>query len=449
MLGWLFSRPPLECVEKAWIETHMLWLSHRFGLPRLLAARVVSPESQSLSEEYDATPASGQRLLERIGEQLGMASTAVRLELTDSSCDSSCGGPLTSDRVPGVVSITQEQLYDPPALAALFAHELVRELLPSERWTAMRPPLGEWLIDLAAVYFGLGVLVANAALQEASGADQRKCGCGPRPVEHLPARMVGYALALFAYVRGEAKPSWRTSLQLDSQVAFEQGTKYLHRTGDTLFNGANATRESSVMSTDELLRLLTLRSPSARVAALWGLSDPRHAAQAVEAVSRCLHDRAAALRGEAVKTLAAYGPAARCALPDLIELAHDSDSPTRAAVAAAVGVVAVDAPEVVPALAEQQHDPHRAVVSQSAASLARLGDRAAEAVPALLGALRSAMIRCDHSLMDTLTHTLFTLDSDPTDRVMEYFADDVDLREQTVHLIVDSLQQQREGDPFA
>jgi hypothetical protein len=58
----------------------------------------------------------------------------------------------------------------------------------------------------------------------------------------------------------------------------------------------------------------------------------------------------------------------------------------------------------------------------------------------VLSALKAALIRCDHALIDVLSHTLFAMDPDPTDRIMQFFADDYELREQLVHIMVDAVQ---------
>ena len=52
---------------------------------------------------------------------------------------------------------------------------------------------------------------------------------------YLPSRMVGYALALFAFVRGEERPEWTGHLRLDAAAALRAGLNYLRRTDDSLF----------------------------------------------------------------------------------------------------------------------------------------------------------------------------------------------------------------------
>ncbi len=435
MFGWLLPRPPLEIAEKAWTERQMLWLAEQLGLPRMLAAPVALPEPTFLGDHDEATLESGQRLLTRLCEHLAIAPAPFRLEITREECHGD--GPPKPPA--GVLQIRPEQLSDPASLAATLAHELVRELLPldSRRGQSWRD--SEWLNDLAAVYLGLGVLVAHAVVSETSHPSGHSCAAGTRFIRRLPARMVGYALALFVHARGEARPVWRTYLRLDALVAYSRGLTYLQRTGDTLFTAATAGSENREIPTEELLRQLASGSGSARIVALWELRAARHAAEAAPAVTRCLCDRLPAIREEAAKTVAEYGEFARQSLPYLVELLHDARYSIRAAAAAALGILGNDSVDILQHLAPLLGDPDPHVIFSSAAAVRRFGQQGEAALPAVLAALRSAMIRCDHPLIDALTHTLFALDPDPTDRVMQFFEDDAELREQTVHLIVDAL----------
>jgi hypothetical protein len=45
--------------------------------------------------------------------------------------------------------------------------------------------------------------------------------------------MFGYALALFAFVRGEQKPEWSKYLGTNVKAYFKDSLKYLEKTGDT------------------------------------------------------------------------------------------------------------------------------------------------------------------------------------------------------------------------
>ena len=106
MLGWLFPRSPIGPVEKAWVETHMLWLSEQFGLPRLLDAQVV-PANQIVREDYDGTLENARGILSRLCEPLPVATEQYRLDVVAKQCSTdSEEGDSEQDRPMGEMAET-------------------------------------------------------------------------------------------------------------------------------------------------------------------------------------------------------------------------------------------------------------------------------------------------------------------------------------------------------
>jgi tetratricopeptide (TPR) repeat protein len=88
----------------------------------------------------------------------------------------------------------------------------------------------EPLTDLATVYFGMGIFVANASLRD------RNYHVGNWEVwsvsrqGYLTAPILAYALALFAWLRQEAQPDWARYLRLDVRSPFWKALSYLVHT---------------------------------------------------------------------------------------------------------------------------------------------------------------------------------------------------------------------------
>ncbi|MHB8970730.1 MAG: HEAT repeat domain-containing protein [Pirellulaceae bacterium] len=434
MFGWLFPRPPLDALEKAWVETRMLWLAHRLGIARMLGTSVVWPPDFPTGP-WDGTAENVRQLLQRLGDQLQIETRTWNLEILPDEPPSNSPG----NRVPGIVHVAEQQLDDPESLTATIAHQLAHAWLPPESLTWRDVREREWLADLVAVCLGLGVFIAQAVVQDMSDAEGHFRCRSMRHFGYLPARRVGYAMALFAWVRGESRPAWRAELRLDAQVALNGGLRYLQRTEDSVFSLETAGRPHAARPTDQLLQQLMTGSPSARIAALWELRSSEHAAAAAHAVTRCLHDSRPAIRQEAAHTLSVYGEEARPAIIPLMDLLQDAQYAVRSAAATTLGALGQEMESVLPGVAELLRDPDREVVRSAATALGSFGERGLSAELQVLAALKAALIRCDHALIDALTHTLFAIDPDPTDRVLQYFADDYEMREQMVHLIVDAV----------
>jgi hypothetical protein len=442
MFGWLFPRPPLDALEKAWVETRMLWLAHRLGIARILGTSVVLPPDFPVGP-WDGTAENVQLLLQRLGDQLQIEPRTWELIILPDEPQSDPLGICS----PGIVHVAEQQLVDPESLTATMAHQLAHAWLPSESFAWRDVREREWLADLVAVCLGLGVFMAQAVTREMSDAEGLFRRRSMRRFGYLPARRVGYAMALFAWVRGETRPAWRTELRLDAQVAFARGLRYLQRTEDSVFTAETASRPHSPRATDQLLQQLVMGSPSARVAALWELRSSEHAQAAAHAVTRCLHDSRPAIRQVAAHTLSAYGEDARPAIAPLMDLLQDAQYAVRSAAATTLGALGQELESVLPGVAELLRDPDREVVLSAATALRSFGERGLPAESQVLAALKAALIRCDHTLIDALTHSLFAIDPDPTDRVLQYFDDDYELREQMVHMIVDAVRPPEDDNP--
>jgi hypothetical protein len=444
MLSWLFPRPPLDLIEQTWVETRLRYLIDEIGLARLIEMPVALPTPAFFLGTCDGTRDGAQRLLARMCEHVGIDPRAITLETVEQdACHASAGHGCGCSAEPvgageTVVRVASSELADPEMLAATLARQLASSRPRGEPLPGGMPGDQAWMSDMVAICHGLGLFVANAAVQAASPATGHG-GCSPRPASCLPARMSGYALALCAHLRGQGQPEWKDHLRLDAAAAYVSGLRYLRRYAGTLL--AIHTADGTALSAEARnpLRLLSSRAPSDHVAALWGLRNPACAAEAAEAVTKCLYDPRPLIREEAVKTLAYFGPHAFATIPRLVEMLEDYRYSIRAAAAVTLGMLGQEPDQVVPGLAELLADDERAVVFAAARGLAQFGPQANGVLSAALAALKIAIIRCDHSLIDALTRCLYSLEPDPTQSLLEQFGDDPEFCTQAVHLVVTSL----------
>lgn len=444
MLSWLFPRPPLDVIEQTWVETRLRYLVDEIGWARLIEMPIALPTPAFFLGTCDGTRDGAQRLLVRMCEHLGIDARAFTLETVDQeachgSASHGCGCATEPVGAGGtVVHVTTAELADPELLAAVLARQLTNSRLPVESLPGGMPGDQAWMTDMVAICHGWGVFVANAAVQALSPPTGHG-GCSPRPARCLPARMAGYALAVYAHLRGQDQPVWKHHLRPDAAAAYVGGLRYLRRYGGTLLTINGVDGPGHAVETRSPLRLLASHAPSDHIAALWELRNPACAAAAADAVTRCLHDPRPAIREEAVKTLAYYGPHAFAAMARLVEMLEDYRYSARAAAAVTLGVLGQEPDWVVPRLAQLLADDEREVVFAAAGGLAQFGTQANGVISAVLTALKTAIIRCDHPLIDALTRCLYALEPDPTQSLLEQFSDDPEFCTQAVHLVVTSL----------
>lgn len=437
MLFGLFSpKPPLAVREKAWTEVRMAWLARQFGIERLLATPVILPDDHCFPESYDGTPEAARRLMESICGLMQINPSALKLEVREDHSMPQLAGFYE----PGLIRLAEGQLEDPAGVVAVLAHELAHDLLIG-RGLLQEDLDGEWVTDLLPVFLGLGIFTANATLRE-------KCEhCGThswwslRRRGYLNSSMIGYALALFAWVRGERRPDWARFLRPDAAHTLAAGLRYLEATEDSQFTPETSRLADRPTPWHSLLEQVENGSPSACIAGLWELAQRPHDGredlrQAVSLVRGLLSHRLPAVRAEAARALASFGESGEPALDDLVQLLVDRSDEVRVAAVYTLGRLGLQPEEVVPCLVEALEE--RGLVRPAAMAIAAYGPAARPAVPRLASALLRALAETEYADVDALTYALEKTAADPEAELRQVLAAcDAETRPQAVQILGD------------
>src|SRR5258708_335850 len=213
-------RHHLEAGEKEWVEHRLLWLKGAFG-PELLRQPPLEPTSSLLPRQWDGSEEAGRDLLCRLCKFMRVDAARVQLDYYSKEdahkVDSDCAGHTRSSgpaglyfhpREDGTVVIALEKggLAKPSALAATICHELGHVHLLADGRIKGDEKDCEPLTDLLTVYFGVGIFTANSAFQFDQWQSHSHQGWSAKAQGYLPERIWGYALAGYAWMRGEANP---------------------------------------------------------------------------------------------------------------------------------------------------------------------------------------------------------------------------------------------------
>jgi hypothetical protein len=453
LFGWWKPKCPVGLREKAWVELRLRWLAEQFGADRLTRGDMITPTEQFFPDDYDGTPEAARVLLDRLCAAMGVPPESVALSILPDPSESqaadshkSCGScdscqPCESHAQPAAaetadrrtIDLDARQLADPFVVVTILAHRLAYVVLERRKLTTDEPDLA-WTVALAAVCFGLGVFVANASVVETHHHSGRGSWSSPSRLGYLPSRMTGYALAILAWLRGEPKPAWARFLRHDAADAFGQGLDYLARTDDSLVRPENLNRNDPPPSLRKLLVQLEEGSGSEAVAALWELASRGQATgEAAASVAHCLTDRRPAIRAEAARTLATFGPSAQSAVEPLVDAMGDAEREVRAAAAYALGQLHLQGETAVPSLIDRLEDPE--TIETVAWALAQFGPAAAPALPRLLTTLRS-QLGCLEEAIDYLVYAVRAIAPDPEAELRQLIEScDADLQLQADHLL--------------
>jgi hypothetical protein len=244
MFGWFRSpaQCPVEAQSKDWIERRMQWLTENFGWNRLQSVQVILPTPEFFPDPYHGSPEDAGLILERVCGYMGIDPKTIELAwyedrnpVHDEHGRQGTAGLYQKGQDRYHVWVEVSNLDDPLALVATIAHELGHVHLLGHGRLTQETEDHEPLTDLLTVFLGMGVFTANSVIREnywhagaVSGWDMGRQG-------YLTMPMYGYALSLFAWARQEERPSWARELRPDVRSPFDQGLRFLHEKGDSLF----------------------------------------------------------------------------------------------------------------------------------------------------------------------------------------------------------------------
>lgn len=246
-MKWFTPTCPVGAEDKAWIEESMLWLIEEFGRDALLNATVVLPTDEFFPDEFSEEEEDVRALVDRVCGYMGVDPERVELEFfTEGHTRANLGLPFdefSRDGLAGhyrkrrgkfLINIEASQLTDPMFLVATSAHELGHARLIGEGRVSGSFEDHEPLTDLLTVFLGLGVFTGNAVFSFKQWTGAFSQGWATERRGYMSEEMFGYALALFAWVRGEEHPAWAKHLEGNVSAYFKDGLRYLEKTGDTL-----------------------------------------------------------------------------------------------------------------------------------------------------------------------------------------------------------------------
>jgi len=246
-MGWFTPKCPLDSESKEWVEESFNWLIEAVGSDVLRNVEVILPIEEHFPDRYDGSRASIRQMAERICGYMDVDPKCIELQFFDSEEDRhlhplaveeksrnhDLGSYLRRRDGKQVIRLDVNQARDPQMMVATIAHELGHAILIGEDRLDPEHPDHEPITDLLTVVYGLGIFNANTTVVFEQFTNQQYQGWRMGGAGYLTEEAFGYALALFAYARGEVKPEWQSFLSVNVRSYFRSGLKYLLKTGDT------------------------------------------------------------------------------------------------------------------------------------------------------------------------------------------------------------------------
>lgn len=250
----LFSRDngdkcPIDLKMRHWMESSFWWLSGQYDRDNIASKPILLPTPDHFPIRYDGSKKTLFQTAEIVAVQMEIDLGEVELDWYDQHVqefsgdfghrmwtqaaegESLAGGLyFEKDDLTGKYSILIEKnkLVSPEDLVATLAHEFSHIKLLGEGRIEENDEL---LTDFNTVVFGLGVFNANSAFREVKSYTM----FGHNSSGYLKQREWGYALALYAYFRGEHNPGWISHLTPNIRTDFKKSMTYILANKDTVF----------------------------------------------------------------------------------------------------------------------------------------------------------------------------------------------------------------------
>ena len=249
-MAWFAATCPVVADEQTWIDDNLHWFVGQFG-DSWLRSPVVLPTDDFFPGTYSGSEQDVRDAVTRLCGYMAVDPERIRVEFhADNNAEqgipeavgrwSGAAGHYRTVGGRAVISLGHSLDRTPLALIATVAHELAHERLLGEERVVPDRADQEPLTDLLTVFLGFGIFTANAAFEFSRWSGGRYSGWSTSRLGYLTEPMYGYALARYAWLRGEDGPDWARYLDTNPRAYLKRGLRFLRRQGDAgvLVDGA-------------------------------------------------------------------------------------------------------------------------------------------------------------------------------------------------------------------
>lgn len=244
-MGWFSPKCPLDEETRLWIDHAFGWLIEELSLETLQSVEVVEPTEAYFPDPYNGSRSAVKRMSERVCEYMDVDSKSIRIVFFDGDDESrfhplAAGGERKEHALGSyqrgrdgkhTINLDMTQASKPEMMVATIAHELGHVILLGEGRLDEDYQDHEPMTDLVTVFYGLGIFNANSSFYFEQWTNSQFQGWRAGSAGYLTEQMFGYALALFAFHRGEQDPAWAKHLSTNVRSYLRKSSRYLARFG--------------------------------------------------------------------------------------------------------------------------------------------------------------------------------------------------------------------------
>lgn len=242
--------PPKLVVKdasKRWVEARFAWLGEQFGWDPVRRPPI-EPTARYFPRSWEGTFEEVEDLLPKLCGYMYVDPARLELQFFDSEQNPLLDDVLTFERKrtgPAgllahpkkkhklILALDVRVLQSAPQVAATLAHELAHVHLLADKRLKPKEHDHEQVTDLLTVFFGLGIVSANAAFHFSQWQYGQWAGWSAGRSGYLSEEEYGWALANYAWLRDELHPRWAEHLVDNVRTYLRESIRYLEKTRDT------------------------------------------------------------------------------------------------------------------------------------------------------------------------------------------------------------------------
>jgi tetratricopeptide (TPR) repeat protein len=238
----LFSRnsdkPSVTPEDKAWVEQSLTWLIETFGFEGVREQPFIFPTVENFPYKNVKDSDQFGKLFIQICQYWHLNPDDIEVRFFDDikskqwsafrpgKIDDPAGLYYkTGEKQPFKIHLAKSNQDNVQLLIAVIAHELSHVKLLGGNLVSNDAPDLEPLTDLASIYFGFGIFMANSYQTKDANWMQR--------TGYLPDPVISYANALLCYLAGKKAKEIVPYLNTNTRALFEQDLEFLESTNDT------------------------------------------------------------------------------------------------------------------------------------------------------------------------------------------------------------------------
>lgn len=234
-------QPTVTPEDKDWIERNLIWFIELFGLDKLKEQPFISPTVENFPYNNLKDIDQFQKLFEQLCRYWDLNPNEIAVKFFDDikskqwttwMPEGKFNEPIglynqiyTTEKKRFNIQLAKSNLCNPQLLVAVIAHELAHVKLLGGNYINRNDADIEPLTDLASIFFGFGVFVANSVQTNDFYWISRS--------GYLPNQLISYANALICYITGHEMNNYYAVLNANTKNLFEKDFEFLSNTNDT------------------------------------------------------------------------------------------------------------------------------------------------------------------------------------------------------------------------